>query len=75
MKTINLKRIRLQQGLSMEVLAYKAGVSTRAIYMLERYGLPPKRRETLEKIARVLGVEPDELLSDAENSEITHEVQ
>jgi transcriptional regulator with XRE-family HTH domain len=59
----------------MEVLAYKAGVSTRAIYMLERYGLPPKRRETLEKIARVLGVEPDELLSDAENSEITHAVQ
>jgi transcriptional regulator with XRE-family HTH domain len=43
--------------------------------MLERYGLPPKRRETLEKIARVLGVEPDELLSDAENSEITHAVQ
>jgi DNA-binding Xre family transcriptional regulator len=42
--------------------------------MLERYGLPPKRRETLEKIARVLGVEPDELLSDAENSEMTHEV-
>jgi transcriptional regulator with XRE-family HTH domain len=74
MKTMNLKRIRLQRGLSMEVLAYKAGVSTRAIYMLERYGLPPKRRATLEKIARVLGVEPDELLSDAENSEMTHEV-
>jgi transcriptional regulator with XRE-family HTH domain len=71
---MNLKRIRLQRGLSMEVLAYKAGVSTRAIYMLERYGLPPKRRATLEKIARVLGVEPDELLSDAENSEITHRV-
>jgi len=71
---MGLKRIRLQQGLSMEVLAYKASVSPRAIYMLERYGLPPKRRETLEKIARVLGVEPDELLSDAENSEITHHV-
>jgi|GEM_PF-1954142 len=61
---MNLKQIRLQRGLRMEVLAHKAGVSTRAIYMLERYGLPPKRRETLEKIARVLGVEPDDLLPD-----------
>jgi len=76
---MNLKQIRLQRGLRMEVLAYKAGVSTRAIYMLERYGLPPKRRETLEKIARVLGVEPDDLLpeSDAETPRccVTHEVQ
>jgi len=68
--TMNLKQIRLQRGLSMEVLAYKAGVSPRAIYMLERYGLPPKRRETLEKIARVLGVEPDDLLSDAETPQM-----
>jgi transcriptional regulator with XRE-family HTH domain len=52
----------------VDVLAHKAGISTRHIVLWERYGLPPRRRETLEKIARALGVEPDDLLRDTENS-------
>jgi transcriptional regulator with XRE-family HTH domain len=39
------------------------------IVLWERYGLPPRSRATLEKIARALGVEPDELLPNAENTE------
>jgi transcriptional regulator with XRE-family HTH domain len=52
----------------MHALAYKAGVSSAHIVLWERYGLPPRSRATLEKIARALGVEPDELLTDAENT-------
>jgi len=44
-------------------------VSSAHIVLWERYGLPPRSRATLEKIARALGVEPDELLTDAENTE------
>jgi transcriptional regulator with XRE-family HTH domain len=52
----------------VDALAHKAGVSTRHIVLWEKYGLPPRSRATLEKIARVLGVEPDALLEDAENT-------
>jgi len=60
-----IKNLRKQAGLPIEVLAYRAGCSPRAVYMLEKWGIPPKRRETLEKIARALGVEPDDLLQES----------
>jgi transcriptional regulator with XRE-family HTH domain len=66
MKTI--RELRKQLGLPVDALAHKAGVSTRHIVLWERYGLPPRSRTTLEKIARVLGVEPDDLLRDTENA-------
>ena len=63
-----IREIRKRLGLPVDALAHKAGVSTRHIVLWERYGLPPRSRATLEKIARALGVEPDELLTDAENT-------
>jgi hypothetical protein len=32
----------------------------------EKHGLVPKRRDVIERIARVLGVEPEDLLEDSE---------
>jgi len=63
-----IRELRKRLGLSIHALAYKAGVSSAHIVLWERYGLPPRSRATLEKIARALGVEPDELLTDAENT-------
>ena len=64
----NIRELRKRLGLSMHALAYKARVSSAHIVLWEKYGLPPRSRATVEKIARVLGVEPDELLTDAENA-------
>ena len=63
MKMKNLRVIRKQLGLAMDVLAYKAGVSIRHLVLWERYGLPPRNRNTIEKIAKVLGMSADELLA------------
>jgi transcriptional regulator with XRE-family HTH domain len=63
-----IREIRKRLGLPVDALAHKAGVSTRHIVLWERYGLPPRSRATLEKIARVLGVEPDDLLRETENA-------
>jgi transcriptional regulator with XRE-family HTH domain len=64
-----IRELRKRLGLPVHALAHKAGVSTRHIVLWERYGLPPRTRATVEKIARALGVEPDELLPNAENTE------
>lgn len=64
-----IRDLRKQLGLSVPALAYKAGVSSTHIVLWERYGLPPRSRATLEKIARVLGVEPDELLRETESAQ------
>jgi transcriptional regulator with XRE-family HTH domain len=63
-----IRELRKRLGLPVDALAHKAGVSTRHIVLWEKYGLPPRSRATVEKIARALGVEPDELLTDAENT-------
>jgi transcriptional regulator with XRE-family HTH domain len=63
-----IRELRKRLGPPVDALPHKAGVSTRHIVLWERYGLPPRSRATLEKIARALGVEPDELLTDAENT-------
>ena len=59
----NIRDIRKQLGLAIDVLAYKAGVSVRHLVLWERYGLPPRNRNTIEKIAKVLGMSADELLA------------
>jgi transcriptional regulator with XRE-family HTH domain len=63
-----IRELRKRLGLPVDALAHKAGVSTRHIVLWEKYGLPPRSRATVEKIARALGVEPDELLTDVENT-------
>lgn len=64
-----VRELRRQRGLAVDALAYIAGVSTRALILWERYGLPPRSRETVEKIARALGVDPEELLSETQGGE------
>jgi transcriptional regulator with XRE-family HTH domain len=63
---MEIRELRKRMGLPVDGLARIAGVSQRTITLWEKYGLPPRRRETVEKIARVLGVDPDELLRDTE---------
>jgi len=59
-------------GIAIDVLAYKAGVSVRHLVLWERYGLPPRKRETIEKIARALGMSADELLAITGNGSETN---
>jgi transcriptional regulator with XRE-family HTH domain len=66
-----IRELRKQLGMPVDVLAHKASVSTRHIVLWEKYGLPPRSRATVEKIARALGVDPDDLLRDTENAKET----
>jgi len=67
---MEIRELRKRMGLPVDGLARIAGVSQRTITLWEKYGLPPRRRETVEKIARVLGVDPDELLRDTEKGSV-----
>jgi transcriptional regulator with XRE-family HTH domain len=58
----NLKTQRLRRKLSQEVLAAKVGLSVSYISMLEREQRSPPL-DTLESIAKSLGVKPTDLLS------------
>ena len=51
-----IKEIRLQNGLTQEVLAEKTNISTRTIQRIENNEVDP-RAYTLEKIAEALGVD------------------
>lgn len=57
----NLKRIRAQQKISQETLALRAGVERAYIGLIERKKSSPTI-DMVEKIAKALGVRPDELL-------------
>lgn len=59
-----VKELRLQRGWSVDLCAYFAGVSTRTLILLEKHGLPPKRLESRERIARALGVSERELFAE-----------
>jgi transcriptional regulator with XRE-family HTH domain len=61
-----LERIRKQRGIPYYVLARRANASVSTILLWEKHGLVPKRRDVIERIARVLGVEPEDLLEDSE---------
>jgi transcriptional regulator with XRE-family HTH domain len=61
-----LESLRKQRGIPYYVLARRANSSVSTILLWEKHGLVPKRRDVIERIARVLGVEPDALLEDSE---------
>jgi len=58
----NIRELRKQTGLPVDGFARIAGVSQRTITLWEKYGLVPRNRNTIEKIARALGMSADELL-------------
>lgn len=57
----NLRRARQAKSLSQEALAHDADIDRTYISSLER-GTYAASIDTIEKLAAVLGVEPDELL-------------
>ncbi|HEY7723955.1 MAG TPA: helix-turn-helix transcriptional regulator [Anaeromyxobacteraceae bacterium] len=57
----NVRRLRGRKGLSQKVLADKVGISVSYVSMLERGQRSPPL-ETIEKMARALGVPPHSLL-------------
>jgi transcriptional regulator with XRE-family HTH domain len=61
-----LESLRKQRGMPYYVLARRANASVSTILLWEKHGLVPKRRDVIERIARVLGVEPEDLLEDSE---------
>lgn len=58
----NLKKLRLKKGLSQGALAKESGVSAGYIANLERGDKNNPTLEVLDKIAKALGVERDQLL-------------
>jgi len=59
---MEIRELRKQTGLPVDGFARIAGVSQRTITLWEKYGLVPRNRNTIEKIARALGMSADELL-------------
>lgn len=57
----NLRRLRHAKGLSQESLAHEAGVNRSYMSKLEK-GVTYAGLEIVAKLARMLGVEPAELL-------------
>ena len=62
----NLRRLRHARGLSQDDLAYEAEVSRSYLSQLEK-GVFYASLKILEKLARVLDVEPAELLKSSKN--------
>ena len=60
-----LKELRRQKVLSMRELEQMSGVSYNTIWRLEN-GLTGAQPRTIRKIAKVLGVEPAELITEGE---------
>lgn len=58
----NLRRLRHAKGLSQDDLAYEAEVSRSYLSQLEKGGAFYASLKIVEKVARVLDVEPAELL-------------
>jgi len=63
-KPTRLEQIRRARGMPRYVLAMAAGVSMGVVCAWENWGVLPSKRKTIERIARVLEVEPEELLKD-----------
>jgi transcriptional regulator with XRE-family HTH domain len=68
MQMTRLTQIREQQGIPKYVLARRANASTMTIALWEKYGIPPKRRDVIERVAQVLGVDPDELIDSSDST-------
>jgi HTH-type transcriptional regulator, competence development regulator len=56
-----LRELRRRKVLTMEELAEKAGVGRNTIWRLE-HGVMGAQPRTIRKLARALGVEPEELV-------------
>ena len=65
----SIKEILDKAGVARYRLARRAGVSPATLIVWERDGVAPKRRETYERLARVLGVDPQELLEIARDTQ------
>jgi len=72
MRRMSILELRKRTGLPVDGFAQIAGVSQRTITLWEKYGLVPRNRNTIEKIAKVLGMEPDELLEITGNGSQTN---
>ena len=59
----NLKRLRKQRGLSQDRLSKLADVSYNTVIKLESGGITNPTIETLQKLAKALGVSVDRLLN------------
>ena len=57
----NLRRLRLERGLTQEALADRAGLDRTYISALERERYSASV-DTIDGLARALGVEPDDLI-------------
>lgn len=58
----NLKKIRLEKGLTQEELAEKLGISVRYIQLLEGKTTPNVKLDTVETLAKALKVHSTDLL-------------
>ena len=59
-----LREYRQRAGLPLEVLAYKARVSPRTLWRWERWNCTPRSWESIQRVAAVLGVQPEDLLDE-----------
>ena len=59
-----LREYRRRAGLPLEVLAFKARVSPRTLWRWERWNCTPRSWESIQRVAAVLGVQPEELVDD-----------
>ena len=64
-----LKELLDKAGVPRYRLARRAGISPATLIVWERDGVAPKRRETYERLAQVLGVDPKELLEIARDTQ------
>ena len=58
----NLKKARLDKGITQEQLAEKLGISVRYIQLLEGKNTPNVKVDTLEALAKELKIKPHEFL-------------
>lgn len=66
----NVRHWRHARGMSQEALAYEAEISRSYLYELER-GKYPANLDFIERIAKVLEIEPAQLLERAGKSRAT----
>jgi DNA-binding XRE family transcriptional regulator len=64
-----LREHRQRAGIPLEILAYKARVSPRTLWRWERWNCTPRRWESIQRVAAVLGVQPEDLLDDEQGGD------
>jgi transcriptional regulator with XRE-family HTH domain len=64
---VRLKELRRRRVLTLEELAEKAGVGRNTIWRLE-HGVMGAQPRTIRKLAKALGVEPENLVKTGDNN-------